>query len=149
MWVDDLAVGKRAEVMVSLVLEARGNKVEDVSNIYEYQRQDIDFIVANSIKSTTLEVKNDVKSVRTGNLFIETYNENNFSRNYQGWFYYCCADYLAFVQEVKKEIHIISRADLIELCKNLNEKNFGSIGGFLLPLARVKQAKSYQLLRGV
>ena len=47
--------------------------------------------------SVLVEVKNDVKSNYTGNVFVEVSNNNNKRRNYEGWLCYCEADYIAFV----------------------------------------------------
>ena len=69
-------------------------------------------------KETTLEVKNDLRSETTGNLFIETFCRYNVSRMGQGWYYYCQADYLAFVQEEKRIAHIITRNDLINMIES-------------------------------
>lgn len=95
---ESLSCGKIGEEMVAAALQKRGNIVLDVSSCREYQRKDIDFLVSKNKQKTTLEVKNDRRSEETGNVYIETYNTNNASRNNAGWFFYCEADFLAFVQ---------------------------------------------------
>jgi predicted AAA+ superfamily ATPase len=98
MFSDDLAIGKRGENAVAAALLKRGHKVEDLTNIVEYQLKDIDFRLTDKAGITiTLEVKNDLKSNRTGNVFVETYNRNNVKRGGDGWICYCDADYLCFV----------------------------------------------------
>lgn len=95
---NDLAIGKRGEKLVIAALANRGHKIEDLSDNREYQRKDIDFRISNTEGvSITLEVKNDIRSNQTGNVFIETYNRNNVSRGGDGWLCYCEADYLCFI----------------------------------------------------
>ncbi|MDY4009501.1 MAG: hypothetical protein SOY94_11690 [Candidatus Limiplasma sp.] len=95
---ESLSCGKIGEEMVAAALQKRGNIVLDVSSCRDYQSKDIDFLVSKNKQKTTLEVKNDRRSEETGNVYIETYNTNNASRNNAGWFFYCEADFLAFVQ---------------------------------------------------
>lgn len=109
----DLAVGKRGEALVKQALAARKHCVEDLSNIAEYQRKDIDMRLTKNGVSVTVEVKNDLRSNTTNNVFVETYNSNNISRNGAGWLNYCEADYLCFVQEEKHLAHIVNRCELI------------------------------------
>lgn len=146
MFSDDLAIGRQGEQMVINALTARGHKVEDLSGIYEYQRKDIDLRLTNKSGSiTTLEVKNDKRSNQTGNVFIEFTNRNNYSRNYQGWYCYCEAQYLAFIQDAAHKAHIVSRAELIDNC----EKNTYRIGrgvdaqGYIVPIAALMHYNSY------
>lgn len=95
---DDLQKGRKGEKMVADALTARGHKVEDVSLSPSYQFRDIDFLLVKNGKRTTLEVKNDIRSNETGNVFIEETNFNNVSIKYKGWYYYCEAEYLCFLQ---------------------------------------------------
>lgn len=75
----------------------RKHYVEDLTDIYEYRRKDIDFRLSKDGITITLEVKNDIKSNYTGNVFVETYNRNNTTRGGDGWACYCEADYMCFV----------------------------------------------------
>lgn len=84
--------------MVYSALAAKGHKIQDLSSCREYQEKDIDMLITNKRGETAfIEIKNDVRSNYTGNVFIEYYSANNVSRNGQGWFYYCEADFLCFV----------------------------------------------------
>lgn len=142
----DLADGKRGERLVAAALAARGHKVDDLSDNREYQRKDIDMMLTSPIgQVTTLEVKNDMASERTGNVFIETYNECNKSHAKQGWYFYCCASFICFCQEDSKLGHIISYEDLRQAVetKQYREVSTRSTKGYLLPIEAVKALPSY------
>ena len=147
---DDLKIGKRGEQLVAAALAARGHQVTDVSDNPQYQREDIDFTLAHNGQFATLEVKNDLRSEDTGNVFIETFCITNRSRNGDGWFYYCTADFLAFVQENKQLAHIVSRADLINLIDTHDYRKGGkydrSTVGWLVPLADLATCGTYTCL---
>ena len=68
---NSLAIGKQAEEAVKAHLEKRGITVIDVSNIKEYQKIDVDFLLRKGNQETTLEVKHDRKLHKTGNFFFE------------------------------------------------------------------------------
>lgn len=144
------AIGKRGERLVAAALAARGHQIEDLSGDWEYQQRDTDFRITNKKGvSITLEVKNDIKSNYTGNVFIETYNINNVKRGGQGWFAYCEADYLCFVQEEYKIAHIVDRAELVRNCwSNLyRQKNSYFSRGYIVPIDKLKKYESYFCLR--
>lgn len=142
-------IGKRGERLVAAALRSKGNTVDDVSNEVWFQLRDIDFIVSRAGQTdTTLEVKNDIKSNYTGNVFVEERNYNNKSRNYKGWLYYCEANYICFVQEQLGVAHIVS---FDELCRNIwkgwyRQGSNDEATGFLVPVKKLKQYKSYYRL---
>lgn len=143
---NDLAIGKRGESLVAAALAARGHIVEDKSEDKAYQFNDIDFLLINKAgQQTTLEVKNDLASERTGNLFIETYNEYNRSHSYKGWFFYCGATYICFIQEHSGKAHIIAFDDLRQAIetKKYREISTSTTKGYLLPVAAVETLPSY------
>ena len=145
----DLERGKAGEALVATALTARGHIVEDVSDNWDYRRIDIDFLLTSATgDTTTLEVKTDDKSELTGNVFIEYSNIHNKSHNYNGWYYYCEADYLAFVQQNRHKCHIVSRYDLINSINNNNYRtaNTYSSSGFLMPVSALTTLPSYFLL---
>ena len=88
-----------------------------------------------------------MKSETTGNIFVETFAASNISRNYDGWYYYCEADYLAFVQETKRVAHIVSRADLITFVESKKFRQIGGNGGesagYIIPLLAVQNCGTY------
>lgn len=145
----DVERGKVGEELVAAALAARGHKVDNVSDDWEYRRIDIDLLLTSASGSfTTLEVKTDDASERTGNVFVEYANQNNYNHNYQGWYCYCQATYIAFVQQNKHKAHIVSRYDLIN---NINSNNYRTASsynacGFLMPITDLVKAPSYFLL---
>ena len=145
---DDLAIGKRGEQKVMSALDKRGHSVTDVSDKLEYQLKDIDIIISKNGDSATLEIKNDLASCRTGNVFVEIRNTSNVKRGGDGWINYTEADYLCFVQEEKKIAHIVSRDELIRKCWN-NEyrtaNGFNTVG-YIVPIWKLKQYRSYYCL---
>lgn len=147
MFNDDLARGKRGEMLAMKALEKEGFTVEDVSYNKEYQRIDIDFIITRKQRAT-IEVKNDARSEETGNMFIETYNNNNSSHAYLGWYFYTEADLILFLQERSGKAHIIHYDDLRELIEKNNYRiaSCANAGGYLVPLTDIKRQKSYLCL---
>lgn len=146
---DDLAIGKQGEKMVMSALEKRGHQITDVSDKLEYQLKDIDIIISKNGKSASIEIKNDVRSNQTGNVYIEITNENNISRNGAGWFAYCDADYLCFVQTEKKQAHIIFRDELVKNCWNNRYRiaNSRDTSGYIVPIWQLKQYRTYYCLQ--
>lgn len=144
----DLAVGKRGEKIVAAALAARGHKITDLSDDLAARAKDIDLLLDNGKQQTTLEIKNDVASERTGNLFIETYNIHNQSHSYKGWFFYCQATYICFLQEQSKAAHIVSFDDVRQAIEtnHYREISTASTKGILLPVAALKVMPSYFLL---
>ena len=80
---DDLAIGKRGEKLVKDALAKRGHTIDDVSDSRSYA--DTDLNISKNGVSVRLEVKNDIVSNYTGNVFVETYNRNNVKRGGDGW----------------------------------------------------------------
>lgn len=144
----DLAVGKRGEKIVAAALAARGHKITDLSNDLAARAKDIDLLLDNGKQQTTLEIKNDVASERTGNLFIETYNIHNQSHSNKGWFFYSEAAFLCFLQEQSKAAHIVSFDDVRQAIETnqYREISTASTKGILLPVAALKVMPSYFLL---
>lgn len=143
----DLARGKKGENLLAAALERKGHKVQNVSNDVCYQLHDIDLLTTNKQgQQTTIEVKNDLRSEETGNVFVEFENYNNRSRNYKGWYYYCEAAYIAFVQENFKVAHLISLQHLKQICETGNHRINSSINtrGWCIPLECIKGAASYK-----
>lgn len=144
----DLAVGKRGEKIVAAALTARGHKVIDLSDDLAARAKDIDLLLDNGNQQTTLEIKNDVASERTGNIFIETYNAYNKSHSYKGWFFYCQAIYLCFLQEQSKAAHIVSFDDVRQAiaANHYREVSTATTKGILIPVDELKVMPSYFLL---
>lgn len=148
MFYDDLAIGKRGEELMKAAFLMRGHQVEDLSEIREYQKKDIDMRLTKGGVSITLEVKNDLRSNSTGNVFIETYNRNNISREYEGWLCYCEADYLCFVQEFWQKAHIVNREELIKHCwaGEYRKAKTAYSEGFIVPIGELKKLNTYHCI---
>lgn len=146
---NDLAIGKRGERLVFEALKNRGHQVEDLSDICEYWLKDIDCRLTKNDVSITMEIKNDLKSNYTGNVFVETYNRNNQKRGGEGWFCYCEADYLCFVQEEHNIAHIVKRDELIKHCwsNHYREVNSDFSRGYIVPIYKLKEYSSYYCLQ--
>ena len=145
MFIDDLEIGKRAEKLVAAALAARGHDIQDVSDDSTYQRIDVDLLLNKDGKQATLEIKNDLRSEQTGNVFIEIYNRNNERRNGNGWYCYCEADYIAFVQENRKLAHIVSFRELVNMineCKpHICRSAFSA--GYVIAITELQHFNSY------
>lgn len=137
--------GLAVQEIVKHHLEQRGNKVVDVSQVKDYQKHDIDFIVFKGDKSTTLEVKKDKSLFRTGNIFVECgFQRGNFYS--LGWIKYCEADYICYYDTTAARGIIVDRLELISLLDKgkvinfydkIDDKNGKAI---LLPLKLAREA---------
>ena len=143
---NDIRRGKIGETLFANAYAAAGNIVEDVSNLIDYRRRDIDFIVSNKRgQTTTIEIKTDEASEYTGNVFIEYANSNNQSHSYDGWFKYCEAEYIGFIQPHNKKAMIVS---FDELKQNIQENSYRiassyNATGFLMPIGTLQGFNSY------
>ena len=137
--------GLAVQEIVKHHLEQRGNKVVDVSQVKDYQKHDIDFIVFKGDKSTTLEVKKDKSLFRTGNIFVECgFQRGNFYS--AGWIKYCEADYICYYDTTAARGIIVDRLELLSLLDKgkvinfydkIDDKNGKAI---LLPLKLAREA---------
>jgi len=142
----DKQIGQMAEKMVAAALAAKGNRITDVSGDPEYQWKDIDFVVERREDTTTLEVKNEVKSQRTGNVFLEVSSNGG-----KGWFRKTEAEHIAFAQTDFGIAHIVSMDDLRQAVAAkqypIMENRWGTAYGFLFPVSHLKQMGSYYKLQ--
>ena len=145
---EDLERGKRGEKLVYDALTARGNKVTDLRDDEAARWNDIDFALEKDGKKTTLEVKTDFRSEETGNLFIEYENSNNQKHKYKGWYCYCKAEYLCFVQETARKAYIVLFDELKQTIKknSFRTANSKNAVGFLFPLARLAELETYRII---
>lgn len=79
---------------------------------------------------------------------METYNRNNTSRGGDGWFCYCDADYICFVQENYKIGHIVSREELIKCCwRNWYRQKTSEFScGYIVPIEKLKYYRTYHCI---
>ena len=143
-----LSQGKQGEQLVRAALLQKRFVVQDVSDNEAYQRADIDFLILKKGKVASLEVKNDIRSNQTNNIFVEETNYNNFARNYAGWLYYSKADYFCFLQQEHHVAHIIHRNDLISLVESKKYRYVSSCDtkGYIIPICELAQCQSYYAL---
>ena len=141
---------KPGEYEVKKYLRGRGFQVEDVSDNPAYWAKDIDLIATNPStgRSAAIEIKLDGRIDDTGNFFIEF--ENPRSKNSKGWFNFCEADflyyidansYLTYIIKINELRHFIAthKRDLI-----IKSTYDGSIG-YIVPLAAMPIFTTIQL----
>ena len=140
----DLERGKIGEQLVYNALAAKNHKVIDLRNDIEARWNDIDCVVEKNGLQTTLEIKTDFASERTGNFFIEYQNYNNIKHKYLGWFKYCKAEWICFVQETARKAYIVSFDELKETIEKNKFRTACGIdaSGFLLPFSALEQFES-------
>lgn len=114
-FMNDLSFGKKGEDLVYSTAIGRGHTIKDVRDILEFRKRDIDFI----IDEYECEVKTDRRIAKTNNLFIETesvsYKTNKISK---GWFDYCEAEYLFYLDWENKILYIYKFDDIKEYIRD-------------------------------
>lgn len=104
---DSKVRGDQGEAIVKRWLERRGNKITPAPE--HLQRLGIDFTIDNDGLITTAEVKYDEAAQRTGNVFIETYSNEETGR--LGWYYTSKAN-LLFYLVAPGTLYVASMKDL-------------------------------------
>lgn len=104
----DLQTGKKGETAAAAALAERGWRTTDLSDSPQYQKQDIDFRAEKNNITLTVEVKTDSVISRTGNMFIET--RQNEKDGYPakaglGWYHYCKADIIFYIDSTNKRMY--------------------------------------------
>ena len=138
------------EYEVKKFLRGRGFQVEDVSDNPVYWAKDIDLIATNPStgRSAAIEIKLDGRISDTGNFFIEF--ENPRSKNSKGWFNFCEADFIYYIDETSLLTYIIKFDELRHFItthkRDLAIKSTfdGSIG-YIVPLAAMPIFTTIQL----
>lgn len=142
----DLAVGRSAEIAIIQKLEKIGHSVTDVSLDKEYQHISIDLLIEKNDQQTSLEVKNDLRSEQTNNVFLET-----ISRNKKGWFSKSQASYVAFCQMGRGFAHIVALDELREkvkhTCYHSKWNTQGTACGIVFPVDQLQEMESYHRLQ--
>ena len=121
---EDNEIGKRGEQIFSRFLDKLNLPYRDVSDLPEYQKQDVDFIVGFGQDDVKFEVKNDTRIASTRNIFkadvmvIVSESERRL--------YMISSDSLKrFVEENKNGLRFISRVPGSNSC------------GYLVPISRL------------
>ena len=137
-----MALGRDGEKLFAQLLRDQGVNVTDVSGNCLYWDKDIDFIIDNGAEQRTIEVKNDSRIYKTGNMYIETANPR--SKGGKGWFLFCQADYLAYGDAINRKFYFIRLKELREYVAEhslfLREAStFDGSRGFLVSLNDIKE----------
>ena len=138
------------EYEVKKFLRGRGIQVEDVSDKPQYWAKDIDLIATNPLTgaSAAIEVKLDARINDTGNFFVEF--ENPRSKNSKGWFHFCEADFLYYIDSHTYITYIIKIDELRRFIatnkRDLAIKSTFDVSvGFVIPLAAMPIFTTIQL----
>lgn len=104
--------GQYGELLIQKLLKQRGFLVTDVSKNPQYWEKDIDLIATNpkTGAAAAIEVKTDSVISRTGNFFIEI--ENPRSKGRKGWYYFCQADLIYYLDQINSILYIFKFSDL-------------------------------------
>lgn len=105
-----LNFGNRYEDIVLANLYSRFNYlyIEDVSKSSYHQKKGIDaYISKDSINYYSVEIKADRLINQTGNILIEERMKRVFGDK-EGWFHYCEAEYILYVDTVTSVCHVIN-----------------------------------------
>ncbi len=141
---------RSGEAEVKQTLRAASYLVEDVSNNPIYWEKDVDFLVTNPRTGNTaaIEVKNDTRINETGNFFIEYENPRSICG--KGWFEFCEADYLYYVDSANAICYIIAldalRAFIQENKTKLARKQTNDCSkGYIVPIEEMPLFKVISL----
>lgn len=131
---------KIGESEIKQLLRAAAYKVEDVSDNPQYWYKDIDLLVTNPRTGNTaaIEVKRDTRISETGNFFIEY--ENPRSRGGKGWFEFCEADFLYYIDAAAALCYVIKLDKLRRFIqenktKLTKKQTTDDSKGYIVPLA--------------
>lgn len=148
-----LEIGKTGEAAVAEFMRSRNHTVIDVSDDAEYQKKDIDFLLTSPTgEKCSIEVKTDYKIHKTGNFFFEGVYHKDWGDS-NGWFDYCEADYICFLDAVEYKLYIFDYKNGKEIIQTKGEKKYfyNSDDGcdrecYLVP---IWMAKKYNLITNV
>lgn len=139
----DLIRGEIGEELIIDYLTAHNYTIKDLRDSEEARKKDIDFYVKKNDFAATLEVKTEYKSEITGNVFVEYCNLTH--KEWKGWYRYCEADTIVFVQPTFKKAHFIDRYDLWNdiAAHNYETASSGNAVGWKVPLINLINYPSY------
>lgn len=109
-------IGNQGEKLVSEWLQRLGYTVEDVSMNRDYFSLDIDFIAKKGEEEMQVEVKTDQRMADSGNVLLEV--RVDIDKNKPGWWQYCQATHLFFVDIRQHVVHCVRREELKQLIKS-------------------------------
>lgn len=140
-FMQDKARGKLGESLVKAYFTQEGYEIEDTSEDELFQIDDVDLVVADSIK---YEVKTDYKFSRTGNFALEdSYTE--YAGKAKSWLWTSKADRFAFVDAHNTEefycIDASTLRDLVrleDLPQATHDDGYKIVYLYLLPFGKYK-----------
>ena len=151
---EDNEIGKRGEQIFSRFLDKLNLPYRDVSDLPEYQKQDVDFIVGFGQDDVKFEVKNDTRIASTRNIFFETMSNVDYATD--GCFNKTKADVMVIVSESERRLYMISSDSLKRFVEeNKNGLRFisrvpGSNScGYLVPIARLGERLKIRDCEGI
>lgn len=141
-FIQDKKRGKLGESVVKAYFLQEGYEVEDTSEDELFQTEDVDLLVADSIK---YEVKTDYMFSRTGNFALED-SYTNFYGKVKSWLWTSKADRFAFVDAHNtEEFYCIDASTLRELVRlehlpqTIHDDGYKIIHLYLLPFGKYKE----------
>lgn len=99
---EDIVKKSIEALYLDITFPKKFQKVIDVSEDKEYQDKDIDILILTRINpgrvesTQSFEIKTDLRTASTGNLFIETVTKRDSGKETIGWINKTTADYLLY-----------------------------------------------------
>lgn len=114
-------LGKWGEQLFEQAMIQQGYMVQNVSADPQYYYKG-DFVITSPTTGDTkiFEVKTDSRINRTGNLYLEYWNIR--SKNSNGWWNYCQADYIAYCDSHTQTFYIIPLLELRQRVSKLPQR---------------------------
>ena len=144
----DLQHGKDGEERAIQILNAHGWSITDLRENAASRYADIDFCASRAGDRRTIEIKNSIATLSTGNVALEEMNIHNATHGFKGWFAYCAADFIGFI--IGTDLHIVPLQCLRDAARHLSLRSVQTYDGalLLLPLDQLKNVEGYCLLKG-
>ncbi len=140
-------VGKTGEGIVDQWLQIHGYRIQDVSDLQQYQKTGIDRLLIRPNGSTaTAEYKTDLKAKQTGNLFFEAFDDRNrpcwgWTSQADLWIFFIPQQEILVVEPGKFRLLVLQQKQ--ELPQKVVQNRGYSVTGLIVPLANVRNIASH------
>jgi len=140
-------VGKTGEAIVDQWLQIHGYRIEDVSDLPQYQKAGIDRVLIRPNGSTaTAEYKTDIKAKQTGNLFFEACDDRNrpcwgWTSQADLWIFFIPQQEILVVEPGKFRLLVSQQQP--ELSQKVVPNRGYSVTGLPVPLVKVRNIASH------